>query len=88
MKLFNLKYGCRNKHFHHQLPIFKHFVVIKIPVLLTKLRATGSFFAGITALGTFFIGNLMIGILKVKKVKIDTLDIKNLNVQKMNVESR
>jgi hypothetical protein len=81
-------HGCTRRHFHGHFPMLGHFKVIKIPVLLTKLRATGSFFAGITALGTFFIGNLMIGRLKIKKVKIDTLDIKNLNVQKMNVESK
>lgn len=72
---------------HHHHPI-RFINILKINALLTRLRATGSFFAGLTALGVFFIGRLMIAKLMIKKMKIDTLDIKNLNIRKMNMESK
>lgn len=62
--------------------------VLRMNALLTRLRASGSFFAGLTALGIFFIGKLMIAKLMIKSMKIDTLDINNLNIRKMNMEGK
>lgn len=83
-------WGCCCKRGHHGMDHggIQVFKVVKITALLTKMRATGSFFAGMTALGIFFIGRLMIGVLMVKKLKIDTLDINNLNIKKMNMDSK
>lgn len=79
---------CKRGHFMSHGGGIQAFKVVKIKVLLTKLRATGSFFAGMTALGIFFIGKLMIGTLMVRKLKIDTLDINSLNIKKMNMENK
>lgn len=71
---------------HHQ-PI-RSINVLRINAFLTRLRASGSFFAGLTALGIFFIGKLMIAKLMIKSMQIDTLDINNLNIRKMNMEGK
>lgn len=71
---------------HHQ-PV-RSINVLKMNAFLTRLRASGSFFAGLTALGIFFIGKLMIAKLMIKSMKIDTLDINNLNIRKMNMEGK
>lgn len=79
-----------NKKRHHPLGTCngKCYKLVKIAVFLTKLRATGSFFAGMTAIGMFCIGKLMIGSLMAKHIQIDTLDINNLNIKKMNMDSK
>jgi len=81
-------WGCCKKRDHMYHGGIQAFKVVKITALLTKMRATGSFFSGMTALGIFFLGRLMIGTLMVRKMKIDSLDINNLNIKRMNMENK
>ncbi len=83
MKLLKRKKPCP-LHYH---PI-KSIKILKMNAFLTRLRASGSFFAGMTALGIFCVGKLMIAKLLIKSMKIDTLDINNLNIRKMNMEGK
>ena len=83
-----MKYWKCKKGFPlHHYPV-RSINVLRMNALLTRLRASGSFFAGLTALGIFFIGKLMIAKLMIKSMKIDTLDINNLNIRKMNMEEK
>ncbi len=78
---------CRNVFPLHHQPV-RSINILRMNAFLTRLRASVSFFAGLTALGIFFIGRLMIAKLLIKSLKIDTLDINNLNIRKMNMEGK
>jgi hypothetical protein len=62
--------------------------IVKIPIFLTKLRATAAFVSGMAVIGTFVLGNLIIRLVMIKKAKIDTLEINNLRIKNMEMNNR